>query len=279
MKKYLLYAFLSVLLIIFCFYMCKSIKENFVVPKNSDKIDQTEYRTIYSNEVKYYIDILKDKYKNKTNDMNYIKFDKTLDTILTKRLRNYIIDELRNNVFQKVSNFSKYYLDITIPFTNIQYKYIENQQIQTRQNKKLNEDLLLKFNTIISFNNVHEYGKVLDFLARDMEVIIKISARDDLFNLREKDILNIYKEEYFYNIKFEIVYAGIKDIDKPKNYPFKPIDELYENNYNITNKLYLLTPFTSSYDEMIITEKMRQDYEKNVPNLKDIQAPIYRPFI
>lgn len=284
MRVYLLIIIL--LLVIFLLSLLRN-KETFIVPQNSDVIDETKF-DLYSNNLRVITDILNKKYGSYKSENKFTDIDK-IDSVFTTRIKNYMLNELKYNTFSELSTFSKFYVDISTPFSDCKYKYLEknipepkaaNLDIDTtaKPNTKSITELIISFTTTLSINNVHQYERVLDFLAYPVTIILKIRPRDPSFNLKNIDILKKYKDDYLDLINFEILNISINQM-QDISVPFKPIDKLYENRYRITNELHLLTPFKSSYDEMIVTDKMKLEYEKSIPQLKNIQAPIYKPFI
>lgn len=276
-----LYILIFILLIIIVLYIVSVNKETFIVPQNSDVIDETKV-DLYSSSLRLITDILNKKYASYKSENNFTSVE-TVDSIITKRIKNYIINQLRYNIFAELSDFSKYYIDISTPFSEFKYKYVELNQSEPKPVNSENDnikttELITSFNTTLSLNNVHEYDKILDFIAYKASIVLKIKPRDPSSDLKKIDILKNYKDDYLYLIDFEILNISINETTDV-SVAFKPVDKLYENRYRITNELHLLTPFKSSYDEMIITDKMKQEYEKSIPQLKNIQAPIYKPFI
>lgn len=276
-----IYFLIFILLFIIFLLKLLVIKETFIVPQNSDVVDETKV-DLYSNNLKVINDILAKKYKSYKPESGFSSID-GINSILSVRIKNYMLNELKYNVFAELSTFSKFFVDMYIPFSDCKYKYVskirsEPKPSNSTSETEFNNELITSFNTTLSLNNIHQYERVLDFIAYPITITLKIKSRDPSFDLKKIDILKNYKDDYLYLIEFEIVNISInKYAETPVS--FKPIDKLYENRYRITNELHLLTPFTSSYDEMIVTDKMKQEYEKSIPELKDIQAPIYKPLI
>ena len=270
-----------VFIILLFIFLLKSLvsKETFIVPQNSDVIDETKL-DLYLNNLKVINDILNKKYGSYKSEDGFTSIDK-INPILTKRIKNYMMDKLQYNIFKELSNFSNFSVDISTPFFDCKYKFTSKTSNSSNSTTpKPISELITSFNTTLSLNNIHQYDKALNFVAYQITVVLKIKSRDpsSSLDLKNMDILKNYKDDYFHLIDFEIVNISINKITDIV-VPFKPIDKLYENRYRITNELHLLTPFTSSYDDMIITDKMKQLYEKSIPQLKNIQAPIYKPFI
>jgi hypothetical protein len=263
---------IMILLIIIILFKQFRLYEEFIVPKNSDKIDMTQMAP--SKEVTKIEKTINEIYKNPIDESNLISYGASLNLIFTKQLHNFIIDKLKNQDL----NYSNYIVDIAIPFKNIKYNFLKEKKIENDKEIIINlNEIILKFDTVMSVNNLYKFDKVLDFLVKRVSFIIKITSVNN-FNLTNNNPITSFKNEYTSFLKYELLDIIIKE-DVEIDSPFKAQDKLYENYFRITNVLNLLTPFTSSYDEMLITERMRLDYEKALPDIKDIQAPIYKPYL
>lgn len=269
MQKYTLIFVIGLLLIVF---LCSfKIIETFVVPMNSDSIDESPIEP--SKDLETLIDIFKDKFNNVV-ELSNLQTLKELNSGLTKQIYRYIRNQKYNLFIVDFTHLSKFMIDLSTPFEKIEYKYTE----PTEENKEVNE-AILKFETVLVLNNYKNADKILNFSANKVEVTLKLTTVDSSINFRQLDLLKNFKDDYISSIKYEIL--NIKPLKPAEIAPskFKAVDVLQGNNFNITNSLHLLTPFTTSYDEMIITEAQKKIYEESIPEIKDIQAPIYKPFI
>ncbi len=264
---------LIILLIVIILLNYFKLYEPFIVPQNSDKIDQS--KTPPSEDIQEFEKIINETYKENIDMSNLVDYTEDLNENFTKQLRNFILDKVKYEDLAK----SNYTIDLSIPFKNVKYKFnTETIFIDEKPVVKDLNEIILKFNSVMSINNLYKFGKILSFSIKNVSIIMKIKSSNPNIKLIESNPITNYKDEYFKFLRYEILDINIeKDVEYDSL--FKPQDKLYENYFRITNILHLLTPFKSSYDEMLITEKMRIDYEKALPDIKDIQAPIYKPFL
>jgi hypothetical protein len=262
---------LIIAIIILILINCLKSREKFVVPQNSDKIDET--KLAISDNIQRLEENINENY-NKDVDLSNLIEVETLNDKFTLILRKFIINEIKYDDLMK----SQYTIDLSVPFKDIKYKFNTEKVVVNNKMEEVDlNEIILKFNTVMSVNNLYKFGRLISFSIKNISITIKISSfNQDKLLVDNNPVIN-YLTNYSEFLKYEILDINIeKEGDEPL---FKAQDKLNQNYYKITNELNLLTPFTSSYDEMLITEKMRLDYENSLPDISDIQVPIYKPFL
>lgn len=248
------YFILIIIIFLFLYIYKIHLLESFVVPKNCNNIDTQNYKI--TNEFIYYKNILKQKYTNNIDSKDYIPI-KNINSNLSSYLNNYIINELKYNIFDKIS------VKLSLPFENLKYKY------------KNDSELFLSFSSILSINNIQNYNKIMNFFATPVTIIIKITSKEKCFSLKKHNILNNYNSSLYFLV-FDIL--DIEIIQQNNSFTKIPgFNTIDDNTYNITNNLHLLHPFTSSYDNMIVSEKMMQDFNKTIP--QTLNAYQLKPYL
>ena len=261
MNKYTIVIFIIIIILILFLTFISSkrlILENFYVPENSDKIAENQIKSIFDNETDYINSLfLKFNDVKKLNIINpWIYFPQAITPDITGSLMRNLIAFLQNGPFLPWKNVKDFKLDLFVPFYDIYYYDISDFKRR------------ISFSTYLQIRNPNfdsSLDPLLNFSSRRVNIIMDINTST---SLKLIDVFLIVVPGS--SLNFDYISLTL-DSDTLLNYSIEAVNEK-DDVFKIKNALHLLTPFTTSYNDNIITQKMQDDFDAKLKIITDLQT-------
>lgn len=261
MNKYTIAIFIIIIILILFLTFISSkrlILENFYVPENSDKIAENQIKSVFDNETDYINSLfLKFNDVKKLNIINpWIYFPQAITPDITGSLMRNLIAFLQNGPFLPWKNVKDFKLDLFVPFYDIYYYDISDFKRR------------ISFSTYLQIRNPNfesSLDPLLNFSSRRVNIIMDINTST---SLKLIDVFLIVVPGS--SLNFDYISLTL-DSDTLLNYSIEAVNEK-DDVFKIKNALHLLTPFTTSYNDNIITQKMQDDFDAKLKIITDLQT-------
>lgn len=243
-----------IILISYCifsaFFESKEHYVTSIVGYNNSGIPAYYVPSLFDTETKELVEVLKEAFKDDdVETVGYKEHNPYVPFPFEASIKKLIIDYMKTNI----NKFKGQKLEITTDLNKLNYKDYDN-------------DRLFIFN-INLVNNTK-------FMTRNLRVKIKIKDIKNFIKDSKDYGFDSSKEEkdidYLTNIPSQTVINSTEllsirlDKNNYARFELAGIDSLYPNYYQIKNVLGLMDPFVTSGRDMLISDKMKTNFEKEI---------------
>jgi hypothetical protein len=260
LDKYFSFTIVILFILFIVFIFRKPLKlESFYVAENSNKIPENPIESDIQKETDYINSLfLKFNDPQKLNIVNpWIYFPQAITPDITSTLTINIITFLENGPFLSWKNVSGFKLDLFVPFYDIYYYDISDFKRR------------ITFDTYLEIRNPNSDSSpdpLLSFSSRRVNITMDINTKN---SLKLMDIFLVTVPPN--SLTFDYINLTLTSDNSSSNYTIQAVNE-DDNIFKIENVLHLLTPFTTSYNDHIITQEMQNKFDAKLKNILALQT-------